>query len=31
MSNTWTQPTISGNRVFVKDVTNLTLWTIDPR
>ena len=31
MSGTWTQPTISGNRVFVKDVTNLTLWTIDPR
>ena len=31
MSDTWTQPTISGNRVFVKDVTNLTLWTIDPR
>ena len=29
MSNTWTQPTISGNRVFVKDVTNLALWTIE--
>ena len=28
-SDTWTQPTISGNRVFVKDVTNLTLWTIE--
>ncbi len=27
-SETWTQPTISGNRVFVKDVSKLTLWTI---
>jgi outer membrane protein assembly factor BamB len=27
-SETWTQPTISGNRIFVKDVTTLTLWTI---
>ena len=27
-SETWTQPTISGNRVFVKDVSMLTLWTI---
>jgi len=27
-SETWTQPTISGNRVFVKDVSSLTLWTI---
>jgi outer membrane protein assembly factor BamB len=27
-SETWTQPTISGNRVFVKDVSRLTLWTI---
>jgi outer membrane protein assembly factor BamB len=26
---TWTQPTISGNRVFVKDVSSLTLWTTD--
>ena len=29
MSDTWTQPTISGNRVFVKDVTALTLWTVE--
>jgi outer membrane protein assembly factor BamB len=28
-SATWAQPTISGNRVFVKDVTTLTLWTFD--
>lgn len=25
---TWTQPTISGDRVFVKDVSNLTLWSL---
>ena len=28
-SDTWTQPVISGNRVLVKDVSSLTLWTID--
>jgi outer membrane protein assembly factor BamB len=28
-SATWPQPAISGNRVFVKDVTSLTLWTLD--
>jgi outer membrane protein assembly factor BamB len=27
-TDTWTQPTISGNRVFLKDVSTLTLWTI---
>jgi hypothetical protein len=27
-SETWTQPAISGNRLFVKDVSTLTLWTI---
>ena len=27
-SATWAQPTISGNRVFVKDVTSLALWTL---
>jgi len=27
-SATWAQPTISGSRVFVKDVTSLTLWTL---
>jgi hypothetical protein len=27
-SETWTQPAISGNRIFVKDVTSLTLWTV---
>jgi outer membrane protein assembly factor BamB len=26
-SETWAQPAISGNRVFVKDVTSLTLWS----
>jgi outer membrane protein assembly factor BamB len=28
-SETWTQPTIAGNRIFVKDVSNLTLWTLN--
>ena len=28
-SSTWAQPTVSGNRVFIKDVSNLTLWTIN--
>ena len=27
-SATWAQPTISGNRIFIKDATTLTLWTI---
>jgi outer membrane protein assembly factor BamB len=27
-SQTWAQPAISGNRVYVKDVSNLTLWTM---
>jgi outer membrane protein assembly factor BamB len=27
-TETWTQPTISGNRLFVKDVAMLTLWTV---
>lgn len=27
-SETWTQPAISGNRIFVKDVSSLTLWTV---
>ncbi len=26
---TWAAPSISGNRLFVKDVSTLTLWTID--
>ena len=26
---TWSQPVISGNRIFVKDVSTLTLWTIN--
>jgi outer membrane protein assembly factor BamB len=26
-NETWAQPAISGNRVFVKDVTSLTLWS----
>jgi outer membrane protein assembly factor BamB len=29
MSETWAQPAISGNRIFVKDVENLTLWTLE--
>jgi hypothetical protein len=28
-SATWAQPAILGNRVFVKDVSSLTLWTLD--
>lgn len=28
-SPTWAQPAISGGRVFVKDVSSLTLWTFD--
>ena len=28
-SATWAQPAISGNRVFVKDVSSLTLWTLN--
>ena len=28
-SETWTQPTLSGNRIFVKDVSNLALWTVN--
>jgi outer membrane protein assembly factor BamB len=28
-SATWAQPAISGNRIYVKDVWTLALWTID--
>jgi len=28
-SETWGAPSISGNRIFVKDVSNLTLWTLN--
>lgn len=28
-SATWAQPTLSGNRVFVKDLHGLSLWTVD--
>ena len=28
-SATWTLPTIAGNRLFVKDVESLTLWTVE--
>ena len=28
-SETWTMPSYSGTRIFVKDVSNLTLWTVD--
>jgi outer membrane protein assembly factor BamB len=27
-SATWAQPTVSGNRIFVKDVASLSLWTL---
>jgi outer membrane protein assembly factor BamB len=29
-SATWAEPTISGNRLFVKDVASLALWTLAP-
>ena len=28
-SATWAQPVISGNRIFVKDVSSLVLWTLN--
>ena len=28
-SATWAQPVLSGNRVFVKDVNSITLWTLN--
>ena len=28
-SQTWTQPTLSGSRLYVKDVSTLTFWTLD--
>ena len=28
-TQTWAQPAISGNRIFIKDATAVTLWTID--
>ena len=28
-SSTWTQPTLAGNRVYVKDIETLTLWTVE--
>ena len=28
-SATWAQPAISGNRVFIKDVLSLALWTVN--
>ena len=28
-SETWAQPAVSGNRVFVKDMTSLSLWTLN--
>ena len=28
-SETWAAPAISGNRIFVKDVSSLTLWTLN--
>ena len=28
-ADTWTQPAISGNRIFVKDVSALSLWTLN--
>jgi len=28
-SETWAQPSIAGNRIFVKDVSTLALWTVN--
>ena len=28
-SSTWAQPAISGNRIFIKDVAHLSLWTVE--
>jgi hypothetical protein len=28
-SATWAQPTVSGDRLFVKDVSWLTLWMLN--
>ena len=28
-TETWAQPALSGNRIVVKDVTSLTLWTLN--
>jgi len=28
-TDTWTAPVIAGNRIFVKDVSTLALWTLD--
>jgi hypothetical protein len=28
-SATWAQPAISGNRLFIKDVSSVALWTLD--
>jgi outer membrane protein assembly factor BamB len=27
-NETWAQPTISGDRIYVKDISNLTLWSL---
>jgi outer membrane protein assembly factor BamB len=27
-TDTWTQPAMSGNRIFIKDISTLTLWTL---
>ena len=28
-SETWAQPAVSGNRIVVKDVSSVTLWTLE--
>ncbi len=28
-SETWTQPTLAGDRLYIKDVSTLALWTLD--
>ncbi len=28
-SETWTAPTLTGNRLFIKDISSLALWTLD--
>ena len=28
-SATWAQPAVSGNRIFIKDASSITLWTLE--
>jgi hypothetical protein len=28
-SDTWAAPAIAGNRIFVKDISSLSVWTVN--